>query len=260
MNILITILFILSFSQAFAGEGIEQFCADRSQPKFVKDLTLDATNLMSFKNAGGLRNGGVCWWHSRFQRAALYLAHYNPSAQVPDVASAKRIIRTIRNATDVIEIPGFKNFLEFSNHFADEIQNELDAWQRFEGLRFTWIRGLRGSTRVSAEWMQELMDNLYEETEVKGNISYQKLQMKGITAHAWLVVNMKKFENGYDLEVVDSNFQNMTKIYQYRHGDTYLLYREKSPFTPYLEHTFEMERISSALKEACSPSLANSLQ
>ena len=249
MNTLLTLLMLFSVSQAFANK--EQFCADRTQPKVVKELTLDASNLMSFKNHGGILNGGVCWWHSRFQRAALYLTHYNPSAPKPDQATARQIIRTLRNAYDVVEISGFNNFLEFSTHFEKEIQTELEAWQRFESLRFTWIRGLRGSIRVSAEWMQELMDNLYEETEVSGNISFQKLQMKGLTAHAWLVVNMKKFDNGYDLEVIDSNYQNMTKFYQYRHGDTHLLYKEKSPFTPYLEHTFEMERINSAIKEAC---------
>ncbi len=251
MNTLFTLLMLVSISQAFAGK--EEFCTDRTQPKYVKDLTLDSSNLMSFKNHGGIRNGGVCWWHSRFQRAALYLSHYNPSAEKPDQATARQIIRTLRNANDVVEIPGFNNFLEFSTHFEKEIQNELEAWQRFESLRFTWIRGLRGSTRVSAEWMQELMDNLYEETEVNGNISFQKLQMKGLTAHAWLVVNMKKFDHGYDLEVIDSNYQNMTKFYQYRHGDTHLLYRNDSSFTPYLEHTFEMERIKTAIKEACSP-------
>lgn len=251
MNTLLTLLLFLSISQAFGSN--EEFCANRSQPKFVKDLTLDLSNLMSFKNHGGIRNGGVCWWHSRFQRAALYLTHYNPSAEKPDLATARQIIRTIRNANDIVEIPGFINFLEFSTHFKNEIQNELEAWQRFESLRFTWIRGLRGSTHVSAEWMKQLMDNLYQETEVEGNISFQKLQMKGITAHAWLVVSMKKFDNGYDLEIIDSNHQNMTKIYQYRHGDTHLLYKEKSPFTPYLEHTFEMERIQTAIKEACAP-------
>jgi hypothetical protein len=249
MNTLLTLLMLFSVSQAFANK--EQFCADRTQPKFVKELTLDASNLMSFKNHGGILNGGVCWWHSRFQRAALYLTHYNPSAPKPDQATARQIIRTLRNANDVVEISGFNNFLEFSTQFEKEIQTELEAWQRFESLRFTWIRGLRGSIRVSAEWMQELMDNLFEETEVSGNISFQKLQMKGLTAHAWLVVNMKKFDNGYDLEVIDSNYQNMTKFYQYRRGDTHLLYKEKSPFTPYLEHTFEMERINSAIKEAC---------
>lgn len=251
MKTLFALLTLISISQAFASK--EEFCADRAQPKFVKDLTLDASNLMGFKNHGGIRNGGVCWWHSRFQRAALYLTHYNPSAEKPELTTARQIIRTLRNANDVVEIPGFKNFLEFSTHFEKEIQNELEAWQRFESLRFTWIRGLRGSTRVSAQWMQELMDDLYEETEVNGNMSYQKLQMKGLTAHAWLVVNMKKFDNGYDLEVVDSNNQNMTKVYQYRHGDKNLLYKNNSPFTPYLEHTFEMEKINSTIKEACQP-------
>ncbi len=141
MNILITFLLLAFFSQiAFASESKEQFCADRLQLSYVKDLARDASNLMSFENRGGFRKGGVCWWHSRFQRASLYLTHYNPAAEKPDAHTARQIIRTLRNANDVVEIPGFKNFLEFSTHFAKEIQNELESWQKFESVRFTCIR------------------------------------------------------------------------------------------------------------------------
>lgn len=249
------LLFIFSFGlNAFsASESLDQFCEDRFEPKFVKSLTLDPTNLMSFKNHGGLAGGGVCWWHSRFQRNALYLTYFSPDKEKLPAHEIPWLLRRIRNANEVLEIPGFSNFQEFSSHYKNEIQEELETWQRFEGFRFTWIRGFRGSSRVSPEWMRKLMDNLFEEVEEKNNIGYQKLQMKGIKAHAWLVINMIKLENGYDLEVLDSNLPDMTMMYQYRHGDTHLVYADGAQFTPYLEYVNEMERINSAISRACKP-------
>lgn len=239
------------------SESVAEFCADRLVPEYVKSLTQDESNLMSFKNQGGFGRGGVCWWHSRFQRNALYLTYYAPEKEKLPIHEARWLIRRIRNANEVLEIPGFKNFLDFSIYYKNEIQDELETWQRFEGFRFTWIRGLRGSARVSAEWMQKLMDNLYEEVTVKNNIGYQKLQMPGLTAHAWLVINMVKHESGYDLEILDSNFPNTTKPYYYKFGDTHLQYETRSYFTPYLEYVNEMERINSVISTTCNPTPQN---
>lgn len=241
------------------SETLENFCSDRVKSEFVKSLVQDPQNLMSFKNRGGLGKGGVCWWHSRFQRNALYLTYYSPSKEKPAQHEIPWLLRRIRNANEVIEIPGFKNFQEFSAEYSQEIQKELEKWQRFEGFRFTWIRGLRGSSRVSPEWMKQLMDNLYEEVTANNAIAYQKLQMPGITAHAWLVINMLKLDNGYDLEVLDSNFPNMTMLYQYRDGDTHLLYETGAHFTPYLEFVNEMERISSVITTTCTPQVEQEL-
>lgn len=253
-SLILFILLIPTFAHSTSpSESLENFCSDRVNSEFVKGLVHDPQNLMSFKNQGGFRKGGVCWWHSRFQRNALYLTYYSPAKDRPAQHEIPWLLRRIRNANEIIEIPGFKNFQEFSSKYSQEIQEELERWQRFEGFRFTWIRGLRGSSRVSPEWMKTLMDTLYEEVSVKNTIAYQKLQMPGITAHAWLVINMLKLENGYDLEVLDSNFPNMTMLYQYRDGDTHLKYESGSHFTPYLEFVNEMERISSVITATCTP-------
>lgn len=248
MKLFLLLVWFFAFN-SFAS--LEQFCEDRFEPDHVKMLTLDRSNLMSFKNHGGFAGGGVCWWHSRFQRNALYLTYYSPDKEKLPDHEIPWLLRRIRNANDVLEIPGFNNFQEFSSAYANQIQEELETWQRFEGFRFTWIRGLRGSARVSAEWLQKLMDNLFEEVEEKNHIGYQKLQMKGLKAHAWLVINMVKLENGYDLEVLDSNFPDMTMMYQYRLGDTHLVYADGAQFTPYLEYVNEMERINSTISNVC---------
>lgn len=251
MKILLFLLISLpAFALSPSGNG-EDFCKDRENPQYVKELARNTGNLMSFRNYGGIGNGGVCWWHSRFQRNALYLTYYNPNAPIPTKEEAKKLIRNIRNANGVQEIKGFRNFYEFSSHFATEIQSELETWQRFEGKRGTFIRGLRGSAVVSADWLLELMNDLYEEVAVRNNIAYQKLQLKGVTAHAWLVINMTKAGSGYDLEILDSNFPHRTSFYQYRYGDTNLNYQDLGAFVPYLEFTNEIDWIRDSIKEFC---------
>jgi hypothetical protein len=163
------IIFLFSFG-AFAQTpslSKEKFCADRKDDKFIKELTLDSANLMPFRNKGGIANGGICWWHSRF----------------------------------------------------------------------AWKKGLSGSSKVSPAKIKEIMDQIFEEVEVKKNIAFNKLQVPGIIAHAWLVVHMEKVLGGYNLEILDSNFPSATEIYRYREGDTSINYHGYFHFTPYLEQT-----------------------
>lgn len=252
------ILLFLSLS-AFAttpSTSKKQFCLDRENPDFVKDLARHEDNLMSFRNQGGIGGGGVCWWHSRFQRTALHMTYYTPDSPKPTRQEALQIIRDIRNYNGVIEIKGFKNFYEFSVAYRNEIQDELERMQMYEGRRLTWLRGLRGSSVVHPDLMKSKMDELYEEVEVRNRIAYQKLQMKGITAHAWLVISMKKDDAGYDLEVLDSNYPNRTSFYRYNIGDTNLDYVYVGPFVPYLERQEEVESMSKDIADFCASELA----
>ena len=52
-------------------------------PQILINYSSETTNLMSFKNQGGLFNGGVCWWHSRFQRNIFYLSIFRPDLNKP---------------------------------------------------------------------------------------------------------------------------------------------------------------------------------
>lgn len=230
----------------------ERFCSDRKDEKFVKDLTMDSNNLMAFRNHGGLINGGVCWWHSRFQRNALYLTIYKPRLAKPTAEEAKELIKQIREAKDVVVIPGYRNFYDFSAENAQQIQRELEKWQKGDGvIRFAWVKGLAGTSSVAAEELKASMDALYTEVEINNNIAYNKLQIPGIDAHAWLVVNVEKVKGGYNLEVLDSNYPSRTEIYRYREGDTELNYHGYFKFTPYLERTNEMEKIKKAIAKKC---------
>lgn len=233
----------------------QQFCLDRNDENFSKELVNDPHNLMAFRNQGGIGGGGVCWWHSRFQRNALYLTVFKPEEKRPVISEVEKIIKKIRKGKEVVVIPGYENFYEFTSHNRSLVQKELEAWQVNDGaVKFAWVKGLSGNNIVKPEELKRMMDELYEEVEGKNTIAYQKLQIKGITAHAWLVVNMKQVgEDGYDLEVIDSNEQYMTRIYKYRLGDTNFTHWFYGDFTPYLEKTNEMDKIKTVIDEKCRP-------
>jgi hypothetical protein len=239
------------------SESSESFCSDRKDPNFVKTLTYDPENLMYFDNYGGLANGGVCWWHSRFQRNALYLTIFKPSLEKPTRDEAIDLIKQIREGSEVVVITGFKNLKEFSYETQDLIQEELERWQKHDGItRFAWFKGLTGSSKKNVKRLKKMMDQIYEDVEIKKNISYNKLQMPGVKAHSWLVIHMKKVKNGYDLLILDSNVNSKLGIYKYREGDTYFEYfteEENKRFSPYLDQTNEMEKINRVIAKRCNP-------
>lgn len=243
-----------SVSAQTPSQSVEQFCVDRGNARFAKDLMRDANNLMAFSNRGGIANGGVCWWHSRFQRNALYMTLYNSQKKKPTTEEAVKLIDRIRSGSGFVEIPGYRNFSEFSYNHHREIQRELEKWQKGDGIvKFNWVIGLSGDNVVSAEKLKEMMDELYDYVEVKGNIAYQKLQIKGVTAHAWLVKNMRKTAKGYELEVLDSNYPHRTNIYYYSEGQKSFRHEHYGEFTPYLERKGEMDQLVLSIMKTCEP-------
>lgn len=94
------------------------------------------------------------------------------------------------------------------------------------------------------------MDDLYEYVVDQKNIAYQRLSMPGVVAHAWLVVDMDKTPNGYNLQVHDSNYfgiQNWT----YREGMTNFDYRGFGVFTPYTEQQRELRNLKTVASRFC---------
>ena len=222
----------------------------------MPNLAADSNNLMSFRNHGGLLNSGVCWWHSRFQRNALYLTLYKPELAKPNVDEAILLIKRIRDASSVVIIPGYENFRSFSSDFEPQIQRELEKWQKGDGfIRFAWIDGLSGKLPISAETLQNKMDKMYEVIQRDHTILYNKLEIPSIEAHAWLVVGMDKTENGYNLNIIDSNFPNEIQTYNYHIGDkNFTYYANLFTFVPNLEGDEELTKIQSTMKTFCQKS------
>ncbi len=234
-----------------AAKSNREFCGIQKDTNAIQDLAKNPSNHLSFRNQGGLINGGVCWWHSRFTRNALHLAIYRPDLAKPTVAQMKSIIKDIRAGKTVVTIPGFSNLSEFSRSARDLIQDELNAWQRFDGfVRQQWVVGLSGSTTTTSQDLSKKMDDLYEYVAINNNIAYQKLQMPGIVSHAWLVVDVDKTPGGYDLHIHDSNFYGVVN-FKYNQGMTNFTYVDRSPFVPYTEQERELRNVKTVASRFC---------
>jgi len=253
--ILATALSLSAFStsaQDAAGDLAKaNFCKARTQQGALQDIISKHDASLSFANQGGIFGGGVCWWHSRFTRNAAYLARFRPELPQPTEEEARVIIKAIRKGKSLIEIPGFRNLTEFSWRWDQLILRELEAWQRNDGIvRQQWIRGLSGSSNIKPEALQKRMEELYVRIQ-NGEVVYQKLQLPGIVAHAWLVVGMEPIANGYDLHVLDSNFFGV-QTHRYYFGDTSLNYFGMGNFVPYTEMTKEERRMRRLVESECN--------
>lgn len=243
-------LCLFSTTQALAiSKG--SYCSQRASSKSLKENVFNSEQFLTFRNQGGLINGGVCWWHSRFQRNAMLLVRFREDLDFPSLDQAKDLIKKIRKGKDVVELPGFSSISDFSYQFRDEIQDELESWQIADGfLRQQWIVGLAGTSNTTEEKLKKKMDELYEYVKVEGNIAYQKLQIKGVDAHAWLVADMERTAKGYDLKVLDSNYQR-TQVYKYKEGMTSFYHSYYGNFVPYTERKREYRKVLKTVKKYC---------
>jgi hypothetical protein len=235
-------------------------CARRLFPEFRTDMARDTRFRLSLENEGGLFNGGVCWWHSRFQRAVWSLAEYRPDLPKATRSQAQRIIQGLAHFESVQIIPGYSDFLSFSRDYSREIQKELNQWQLRDGvLRQSWVRAISGRSnwRSNPEKLRRIMDELYaysRKGELEGYTPWVMLQLKGlIGAHSALVIGMEKnaANDGYVLQIVDSNFPAKTFQWKYRYGDAQMgnsLYDT----VPYQGLHRDVPRIENALASYCS--------
>jgi hypothetical protein len=159
----------------------------------------------------------------------------------------------------VVELRGYKSIHDFTDRNEDLIHAKMKWWQGLEALGA--IRGLEGSPTVSASKMKKLMAKVYDFVEKKKYIAYEMLQLEGVSAHAWLVTQIKPlYENviqtGYELSIIDSNLPSETVQYVYRYGDTHFYDMYYGYFTPYLQWKSSLKRYLSDIYHYCSPTAA----
>ena len=225
-----------------------QTICQRTQDE-LRAAFFDPQERIAIRNNGGIANGGVCWWHSRLQRAAIYLTSYAPSKTKPSSAEARAIILKITLMREVVEIPGFRNFFDFSTEFAKEVQVELNAWQIRDGFIFQqWVRGLSGKSSMPSEELAEHMDAIYSDFKTHAPGLWVMAQMKGITSHALLIIGMTPTADGYDLMVIDSNHPAENTLISYHHGDTSV---SQYSMVPYTGFNSDYVRIEHALAKEC---------
>lgn len=243
----------ISFSAFAIQPSSEQtFCSDREQKGFVQELINDHVNTVGFRNKGGLINGGVCWWHSRLTRNAAYLAYFSPEKPKPTSSEeVKAVLRQLRKGNAPVEVPGFKNLYSFTRAYSKTVQKYLDHWQRESGMiSQSWIKGISGKAVRSPDKLKKELDKTYSDIQ-EGKIVYQKLQIKGIVAHAWLVNGMEKTPNGYILNVLDSNYSG-TETYRYVEGRTHFYHPSYGRFSPYSEKKKKEKKMQKAIKKYCN--------
>ena len=81
--------------------------------------------------------------------------------------------------------------------------------------------------------------------------------MKGIGSHAYLVIQMKTTDDGYQLTVIDSNYPLDSLTTNYHKGDHFLTVG-KFDFVPYVGFQNDFKKIFSALQSTCKKSYFNS--
>lgn len=226
----------------------QQVAADPSL--FLKKLR-SAENRLSFTNHGGIMNGGVCWWHSRLTRIAQYLAVFNPAGKPLTDNEAYGQVKRLRQGKPTT-FSGFKNFYDFSIVHSEAIQKNLEEWQITNGgFQLGFLDGLSGSSFVSAKEMKTIMDSNFDLFQTTQKPIYQVLQLPGLTAHAWLIIDMVPTLNGYQFDVVDSNYMPI-QSWTYKNGDTGF-YFGRSPFVAYTTNRGldEEKLLTQRLESAC---------
>jgi hypothetical protein len=245
--ILLTLFLVSSpvFSQGRA------FCERNRQD--ILSLMQEPSARIAFKNAGGLANGGVCWWHSRLQRSSFFLVKYAPQNPRPNQRQLNSILAGLRSMDRVITIPGFADFQSFTRTYQKEIQRLLNDWQLFDGLyNFQWLRGISGKPVLPANQMVARMDAVYDAYRKSPAAMWIMAQMAGITSHSFLVLHMEKVNGGYDLDLIDSNHPMEVVTVAYQEGDqTLRSNRSNTAFVPYVGFQEDFRKISRGLSGYC---------
>lgn len=222
----------------------------------IQEALFDFSNRISFHNTGGLFNGGVCWWHSRLQRSSVYLVKYVPDMPRPNLNEVKTILNSLRAMNKVVIIPGYSDFETFSKDYRKQIQEMLNDWQKSDGFfNFQWIRGISGKSVLPANEMLKKMNNIFDFYKRSPSPLWVMAQIKGVTSHSLLILDMKKHDRGYDLVVIDSNRPYKNVIIKFYEGDTSLRAEgENYSFVPYVGFQRDFVKIFEALKKNCGSS------
>ncbi len=259
---IVTIIFNskLFASNEYQITGKNDLCmAIRNIGFFQRKLLTDPGSRLAFRNLPGPINRGVCWWHSRFTRAANYLTVFRPDIlKKPRSYEVVKILRHIRRRDKVVEIPGYRNLYEFSEDHKALIEKELNRWSLIDAFNFSLVNGLRGNTKEKPKKLETMMDDLFHLVRDRGRVVFQTLQLPGFSSHSWLVVDMQPTLEGYEVSVVDSNYFDIQK-WHYKRGQTHFWYsfREllpvEGPFVPYSNQDWQAEedRIMGLVKNYC---------
>jgi hypothetical protein len=237
-----------------AAVSRQDYVRSAGKPEYVRALAANPPgggpnpNLLDFLNSGGLLRKGVCWWHSRFTRNALYLVYFEPEASLPAPGEALSIAYSIMRASRVVRIPGYSCLADFSRDHRAVIQRMLERWQLYDGiLRFAWVNGLLGASSLPPGSLAVIMDGIRKDLALAG-IMYVKFQTPGLDAHALLLTGVEEIPGDKLLvSYLDSNTHGEDAL-EYRPGQDRLKLATGSTGVPYPQRARELEKITGVIR------------
>jgi hypothetical protein len=206
MNKFFFLLILLSLN-SFAQSTKEKFCREHSSLKAIEKNMRNYENMLSMGNNSGFlgMKTGVCWWHSRFQRNLSYLVQMEPTLPAPSEKDVKEIVKKIIAGNEIVIVPGFSSFRNFTIKYEKFIQKGLNKWINTDFLvKQDWTRAFAGTGVMSVADFQNHLKETQEKFIESEGILFMVLQFNGPIAHSWLVTNMEKVKGGWNLSIVDS--------------------------------------------------------
>ncbi len=252
-----------ALNPAAPATAMDDLCRRLKSPAILLNILRNTDNRLSFINPkAGFLNGGVCWWISRFERNATYLTIFQPGKNKPNYGQAQQLIAQIIAGNNIVVINGFRSLSDFSRQYRKEIIDQLASWQTSDTLAANWTYGL-GENQMGAAQLAQQMDDIFRNFQRMKNLQLVLLKFPGFESRSWLLLDMKRVSNGYQLDVADSNFLK-TNQYIYTRGTTHLNYlgfensgnysQREISIIPYIHHpAFDNEefRVRNILKRAC---------
>jgi len=196
----------------FASSDICQMKAEDFLAKASHPL-----NLTPNYNAPGPLGTGMCWWHSKMQRAAVYLAVFDrPDSAKPTTAEALHIFAKLRDLKEVVSVPGFTNWFDFSKAYKTEFYQILGHWEVRDTLQLQFLKGIR-STETSPETLRKISQEVNEYKR----LTFLLLKMPLLEAHSWLAQSFDLNGSDFKAGFIDSNSPHHVNSYESK-GNTFL--------------------------------------
>lgn len=169
------------------------------------------SNLTSNRNAAGNLGTGLCWWHTKLQRAALYLAVFDqPDSPKPTKAEALHILAKIRDLKEVVSIPGFKNWFDFTFDYHDEFYQILNHWEVRDIAQLQFLKGVRVLQAMDPSMLQKISDEVNEYKR----LTYLMVKLPMLGAHSWIAQSFQLEGTEFKIGYIDSNYASHINRYE----------------------------------------------
>ncbi|RYZ82914.1 MAG: hypothetical protein EOP06_20890 [Proteobacteria bacterium] len=256
-------------SRSYVDKGLCEMTSEDFQAKARSILSIT-----DFRNSSGPMRTGLCWWHTKLQRASLYLAVFNQPMQAkPTRVQAMQILQNLAQLKSVQSIPGYNNWNQFTRDYAKEVEFYLGRWEMTDTLQMQFVKGIRfnqGTTKAA-------LAEIEKQVLVYKRIPYVMTKLKGFEAHSWLVTEVSQ-DLPLTYRVIDSNFNPLPIFYEpysdtthakYPRDESYStrsgrtektaasdrvqmsFYGDRGPMTFYMQNEKDFEAMSSAISRHC---------